>query len=288
LAAFRDLQDGRNEAIALGNLARSIQDAGRLSEALAEYDRAIETYRRVGAPEHEYLAYRGSVLHEEGRFSDAVDHYERALAGLSRQTDRRRGIVLGLLGAALSALGKQDAAAKALEEAERIVAAVGPSTGPALLLAHRGRLEAPPLAGTSLDLRLAVRLLERARGDEPSADRPAQPAARDALEVGPEARWFSVSGDASVDLSRRRSLRLMLLALASSRSRGKPALSLDELFAAGWPDERIGRDAAIRRVYTGIGMLRDLGLREVLKRRDDGYLLDPEVRLVFTTPAADR
>ncbi len=59
------------------------------------------------------------------------------------------------------------------------------------------------------------------------------------------------------------------------------ALSLDALFEAGWPGENIVQSAAHRRVYTAIGTLRDLGLRDVLIRRDDGYLLATDVRLTF-------
>ena len=58
------------------------------------------------------------------------------------------------------------------------------------------------------------------------------------------------------------------------------ALSLDDLLCAGWPGERVLAEAGASRVYTAIGTLRRMGLKPTLLRRDDGYLLDPELELV--------
>ena len=109
-----------------------------------------------------------------------------------------------------------------------------------------------------------------------------------ALEVGTDARWFRRAGEPAVDLSRRRSLRLLVERFTRLRveSPGQP-LSLDELFQSGWPGERASAAAAHRRVYTAIGQLRDLGLRNMLVRRDGGYLLSPEVPVV-RSPAEAR
>ena len=52
---------------------------------------------------------------------------------------------------------------------------------------------------------------------------------------------------------------------------------MDALQSAGWPGERMHPEAASNRVYVAITTLRKLGLKPVLVRRDDGYLLDPEV-----------
>jgi hypothetical protein len=104
----------------------------------------------------------------------------------------------------------------------------------------------------------------------------------DALRIGPEARWFEVGGGGRVDLSRRGALRRLLLRLAGERASAPDrSVSFDALVEAGWPSSRGTRDSMQRRLYTSLWMLRDLGLRDVLLRRDDGYLLDPAVRLVF-------
>jgi hypothetical protein len=60
---------------------------------------------------------------------------------------------------------------------------------------------------------------------------------------------------------------------------GTRGVGLDELVEAGWPSERIQAEAAASRVYTAIKTLRDLGLGRWLLRRDDGYLLDPDLRI---------
>jgi hypothetical protein len=102
------------------------------------------------------------------------------------------------------------------------------------------------------------------------------------LSVGEDGRWFRRPEGEVVDLSTRRALRLLLVRLASSRlERPGEALTLEQLFEAGWPGERIAQTAAFRRVYTAIGSLRDLGLRDFLIRRDDGYLLSPDVPLLL-------
>jgi hypothetical protein len=38
-------------------------------------------------------------------------------------------------------------------------------------------------------------------------------------------------------------------------------------------------DAGTSRVYTAVAQLRREGLRDILQRRDDGYLLDPNVAI---------
>jgi hypothetical protein len=59
-------------------------------------------------------------------------------------------------------------------------------------------------------------------------------------------------------------------------SPGTP-LDVAALVQAGWPGERVLHDAGTSRVYTAIAQLRREGLRDILLRRDDGYLLDPTV-----------
>jgi hypothetical protein len=100
------------------------------------------------------------------------------------------------------------------------------------------------------------------------------------LEIARDGAWFRLAGGAIVDLSRRRVLRNVLIALAHQRLRAPGvAATSAELFASAWPDERIGRDSARNRLYVAINALRDLGLRAALVRRVDGYLIPPRIVL---------
>jgi hypothetical protein len=50
---------------------------------------------------------------------------------------------------------------------------------------------------------------------------------------------------------------------------------------AGWPGERIGADAAANRVRVALTTLRKLGLRDVIKTGQGGYLLDPAMAVTL-------
>ena len=51
------------------------------------------------------------------------------------------------------------------------------------------------------------------------------------------------------------------------------------LFEVAWPGQRALQKAAADRVYNAVATLRRLGLDAVLRRQDDGYLLDPDVAI---------
>ncbi len=107
----------------------------------------------------------------------------------------------------------------------------------------------------------------------PPAPRSSSPNEVAELTVDSNGRWFSIRGGKRVEFTTRRALRLVLLALAKAavESPGE-ALSVETLFAVGWPGERAHPEAAQSRVYNAIAELRRSGLRELLVRRDDGYL----------------
>jgi len=98
------------------------------------------------------------------------------------------------------------------------------------------------------------------------------------LRVANDGRWFELAGN-RVDLTRRRALRLLVLALAERHRSNGPGLTQVELLEAGWPGERVDVESGAKRVYTSINLLRTLGLREILTTRDDGYLIRPEIQV---------
>jgi predicted ATPase/Tfp pilus assembly protein PilF len=99
------------------------------------------------------------------------------------------------------------------------------------------------------------------------------------LVVHREGRWFRFNGRRPVDLTRKRTLRPMLLVLAQHReSQPGKALDVDTLFEAVWQGERALPAARKNRIYVAIATLRKSGL-EALVTRGDGYLISPDAAL---------
>jgi hypothetical protein len=98
----------------------------------------------------------------------------------------------------------------------------------------------------------------------------------EAARIADDGTWFETTAG-RVDVARRGAIRRILAALAAERT-GSPghALGVGDLFAIGWPGEKIPYESQVRRVYTAIWTLRTLGLDGLLITRDEGYLLDPK------------
>lgn len=86
--------------------------------------------------------------------------------------------------------------------------------------------------------------------------------------------WFQRSGEDRVDIRERKNLAYILRALAEHRasSPGR-ALTVSELLAEGWPGERVEAKSGANRVYVALTALRRLGLRDLITRIRDGYLI---------------
>jgi len=107
--------------------------------------------------------------------------------------------------------------------------------------------------------------------------------ARRALVIANEGRHVVLPGGKAIDLSRRKNVRLVLLALARARREAPGAvLSPATLLEAGWAGERMRHDAATKRLHTAIWTLRSLGFEALLLTEGEGYLLDPRVDLLFS------
>ncbi len=102
------------------------------------------------------------------------------------------------------------------------------------------------------------------------------------LAVSRDGRRFVPPGSDEVDFSRRGPLRKIIVALAEARE-GAPGagLSPDDVLEAGWPGDVVTADAGAARVYSAIRTLRTNGLEDVLLTQDDGYLIDPDVSIMW-------
>ena len=69
------------------------------------------------------------------------------------------------------------------------------------------------------------------------------------------------------------------MALVQAHRGGGGSLTVDQVLAAGWPDERILPDAGRARVYMAISTLRKLGLAPLMERMDEGYSFSPGLAL---------
>jgi hypothetical protein len=108
---------------------------------------------------------------------------------------------------------------------------------------------------------------------------PASARRRPRLSVRRDGSQACLPDGRPVSLSNRRSLKLILLALCEARSRGRAALSKEDLIRAGWPGERALVQAAAARLYVALCELRKLGFAPVIERYDAGWRLSSDVDL---------
>jgi predicted ATPase/Tfp pilus assembly protein PilF len=290
--AKRPGDDLRLEGVVRGNLGIVHQERGQLDAALAELRRARECLRQVGdRPFEAHLSgYLGSVLHERGQLELAQVAYGEAIDILREVGDvRLEGVFLAARAVALGERGAFGRADNDLALAQRRLDTVGDGALLAALSLHRASVElaratherrrSDEAASTardaitrhqdaiasSDDARFALRLLRRAL-----------PA--DALEVGPDGRWFGVPGRERVSLESRPTLARVLDALVRARlDHSGQALAWDALLAAGWPGEKVLPAAAQNRVRVALSTLRTLGLRTLLVTNAGGHRIDERI-----------
>lgn len=278
-ARFRNCKDDALRGVAFAYWGSALSELRRFDAAGAQLRQAFAMGRRAASPRHEAMASLAlAMLHEElGEPSQRDSALARALElGRGRVETEHEAwtrALVGPVGAATKelAVGLEDRlTAKAIqwfalvarpddagEAAQRIAVAEGglPEDG-----------KEPVLWG--IRCRYALRRL-----------RAISPKATVTLVVEGEGRSFTFGGD-RVDLSRRAPLRRIFVRLLEERDRASGAgLGWQVLLAAGWPDEKVLADAGFGRVRNAVSQLRTLGLKDVLRTEDGGYLLDPNVPL---------
>jgi tetratricopeptide (TPR) repeat protein len=266
-----------------------LQDVGELDLALAHHAEAARIFHELGSRYREASAlyYLATTYVERGE-------HDEALAVLRQSQARSEGVgapryealIAGGTALALAALGRDHEANDALARAEAAVARVPDEPSLAATLAahrltldvHAGRralsdavlrIEARILATPSDDTRFALRALRRVGGRA----RPPE-----ALVVWGAGEAFQPPRAERVDLPSRSPLRRILDRLVAVRLETPgEVLSIDEVIRAGWPEEKIGADAALNRAYVALATLRKRGLRDVLVSTDGGYALSQSI-----------
>ncbi|MEW5739488.1 MAG: AAA family ATPase [Myxococcota bacterium] len=272
LALFREVGDVTLEGVVLTFLGRLEVEAGtREARELLEAALALHRASHHARLESTTLSAIGHLCRDAGDLHGAKDYYQRAHGKSMAAEVGFETLLEAWLGEVEARLGNEEEAKRYLARArDRARTHENPVYALSAELLSGVSTESPArvraLAATSSELRRAVRLS--------GTTLPAPVAV--ALTVAKDGTWFSREGGERVELTRRKAVRLILLALTSARvDRPGEALSWEALLAAGWPGERPVTDSGLKRVYTAIWTLRTIGLEGVLITRGDGYLLDP-------------
>ncbi len=318
ISILRRAGERRIAATLEGNFGLLEQERGALELARVRFERAVSELEAVGERRLLAIAIGnlGALSHEAERLDDALRHEERALRLLAGLGDKRsEAIARSRLGAVLADLERLDEGEASLAAARRLLLDTEDHLAHGIVDIHeafielaRGRSsytegDAPrgsaffelvrsriasalvegrdgiSAAGSSDDVRVAVRILERGLVRAVAS----QTHAPLVLIVEREARWFRIGAGAVEWLDKRRAPRLLLLALAKLREQA-PGLALDgeALFAAGWPGERVLAEAQENRVNVALAFLRRGSLRPLLIKGEGGYQLDANVPVLWS------
>ncbi len=308
---FAALGDQRNDAIALLNLGVFETDRGRYGEAREYYRQAAERFLRIGDRTHVGIAEGnlGISMQAEAGVESGGEHLQRACDILAETGPVwAEALIRAALGASLAARAHLEEAEEEFARVDRLLetsdhesieraaavfrahlerarAAEATARGePEVAAEHCRRAETASQRGRELiekcdsperhkDVRLALHIWR--------ATAPVPVDTREQTVVCPEGTWFRIPGGERVDLHHRRPLRRILHALieAWARSPGT-AVPIDYLVRYAWPGQELAEKTGASRIYVAVGELRTLGLRRVLVRHANGYMLDHQAPIV--------
>ena len=301
LVEYRDMANRVSEgfvrmALGLLHLDRSATDSAR-----AELELAMDLLLAIAHPLAQSFCEVTLAMVDliEGHPAAALRRSERALeAVVARKHAVLEGVSASICGLAAFAQGDPDACRAYRDRARTCLGDSGWGEGVAMLQVVEAVAAGAPIV-PALDgvryarARVGWRIVEMLESVDQRSGLAAKPASRapalaeavppataagDALVIHSTGRWFQMPGQDAVDLTRKRTLRPMLLLLARQRmDQPGDALDVDQIFNGVWPGERALERARKNRVYVSIATLRKMGLDEVLQTRGDGYLLRPDL-----------
>jgi len=205
------------------------------------------------------------------RTLQCVDHCKRAIAHAERAGDHELSLLLE------DVLCDATLRARLVREAlvGRAVTGAPPSVAPQSDIRELSSRSARPIT------------IPPSSGDSAWECIPDAEGAPPAVVVQAEGRWFVLPSGRRADCGDRRVIRRLLVRLARQRQHapGVP-VSVEELLRVGWPEEPMPSDAGRNRLRVSIVRLRRLGLQELLRSHQGGYMIDPAVvvRIVGDDP----
>ena len=300
--AWRGIGDKGQEALMMSNLAQTTAASGRYEAARGELSRVLSEIDADGTPLVRAAVHgtMGWVCFLANSVVEAECHLGRAQAILVGHDDvSARATLLAQWAATLAGLGRVAKALEVFDEAEDLLPRhmefrerrlIGLLRGFAdlalgyrddavvrLAAARRRTGDLPALTDVSDDARTAAFALEDRLVATPGPS----------LCIGHDAEWVRTPNGEPASLKPFATARKILLALAEERLvRPGTGLAVADLFAAGWPHERIAPTSMRNRVHVSLSKLRAVGLRRLLLRGEGGYLLDPQVPVLLVDRVA--
>jgi len=270
------------EVRARGLMGCALLDAGDLEQAVAELSFAIGKLAASGHHQFErwHRVHRGFAYAENGQHVEAVRDFEDFIA----MSDLLGGSpVVGVLGGALVA------SHAALELLPRLVV---PACFAWEAEVIRATLDMPVEESAAwVGARVSSRVPEavpgfyavesRALGRLIASPPPGAPvdAALRRLRVAADGSWFEAADGDRVSIAKARTLRRVLVGLADAQRRER-SLTVQEIFALGWPGERAAASSMANRVHVTVSRLRAMGLRDWITYRASGWTLGLPAELV--------
>jgi tetratricopeptide (TPR) repeat protein len=276
----------RERGYALGYLGVAEHLRGRFEEAEAAYRAGCGALSAVSDMPNAALfsLFQAALLADRDRTSESADQLDRALASVEEWAGSgMRSIVAEVLGAPLDA-----AFARAAWESDDFEGfATHRRAAEARLRIAETRPESIESAravydwrDVSLDVRAAVLVAKRACEGLASLRMPARCVIVEGgcgrIRLPDDPRW--------IDLRSRRVPRRVLAKLVDARVRAPgAAVPAPALVEAGWPGERMPPRSAANRLHVTLGLLRALGLRDLIEHAMGGWRLSPDVPIVRAT-----
>lgn len=268
IAVYRTTNQAEGLASALYEAAVMVMAQHRHGDALILLEEALEVARRVGARKlvGALLVTRGAHEEARGNFELALEHLVNAAELLQMVGDREReGAALHGLARVLGERGQHDDARRVVERALALCAVPG-----TVVVGGRAEPGDHVIPAAYIHSGHALRrVLAGVAQDDVDAPTPASLRIRaGGLAFRPPYALHDVR------LQRHAHLRRILLALARERVAAPgERLAFDEVFAAGWPGERLREAGCADRVHVAMAALRTLGLRRFLVSGPTGYAL---------------